>query len=69
MAEHFTAARPVAGSIPGRSTPVPDGRLQFFFLDLGSNPSKHKLFDPPSPVKDVIQFQGDEGLKIKKSIW
>ena len=37
----------------------------FFFLDLGSNPSKHKLLTPPQ--KNVIQFQGGRGLKIKKN--
>ena len=47
-------------------------------LDPGSNPSNHKLLTPPPhpkptptpthPPKIDIQFQGDRGLKIKKSI-
>ena len=42
-----------------------------FILDLGSNPSEHTLLtplQPPPPKKNGIQFQGDRGLRIKKSI-
>ena len=41
----------------------------FFVLDPGSNPSNHKLLSPPPhpPPKNGIKFQGDRGLKIKKS--
>ena len=77
--EHSSPKWPGAGLNPGwrfadrqlrRSTPEP-----FFILDPGSNPSNHKLLTPPPPnpptppPKNGIQFQGDRGLKIKKSIW
>ena len=45
-----------------------------FSSEDGSNPSKHKLLTPPPnppppPLRKCdIQFQGDRGLKIKKSI-
>ena len=47
----------------GRSAPEPS-----FIIDPGSNPSNHKLLTPTPTPKNDIQFQGDTGLKIKKSI-
>ena len=72
MVEHSLHNRPVAGSNPGCSTPPLAGLLQFFvlirpwFKSRAQTFAPHPTSHPQHPLQNVIQIQGDRGLKIKK---
>ena len=69
MIKQLPNTRPSTGSNPDWRPLARTGWLMSFFLTQRWFKSfKAQTFDPPRPLKCRFQFQGDRGLKIKKSI-